>query len=77
MPLLTGGYSFGKKEEEEKGFLPATGSAVLNVLELLERPSQALKVGIKESLDGDEDGFGHKVQGIASRPINCGTVTSV
>jgi len=58
MPLLTGGYSFGKKEEEEKGFLPATGSAVLNVLELLERPSQALKVGIKESLDGDEDGFG-------------------
>ena len=55
MPLLTGGYSFD--DEEKKGFFPATGSAVLSALELLERPSQALKVGIKESLDGDDEGF--------------------
>jgi len=44
-------------EEEEKGFWPNTGSKVLNVLEVLERPAQALKVGVKEAADGDEDGF--------------------
>ena len=53
MPAI---YSFD--DEEEKGFLPATGSAVLSALELLERPSQGLKVGIKEAFDDDEEGFG-------------------
>ena len=55
MPLITGGNPF--EDEEEKGFLPATGSAVLSALELLERPSQALKVGIKEAADDDDEGF--------------------
>ncbi|MHC4709349.1 MAG: hypothetical protein ACYTA3_02745 [Planctomycetota bacterium] len=54
MPVV---YSF-EEDEEEQGFLPATGSAILSGLELLERPSQGLKVGIKEALDDDEEGFG-------------------
>jgi hypothetical protein len=56
MPLITSGNPF--EDEEEKGFFPATGSAILSGLELLERPSQGLKVGIKEALDDDEEGFG-------------------
>ena len=55
MPIV---YSGIQEDEEEKGFLPATGSAVLSALELLERPSQALKVGIKEAADDDDEGFG-------------------
>ena len=50
--------SLYKDDEEDKGFFSSTGSFVLDTLELLERPSQALKVGIKEASDDDDEGFG-------------------
>ena len=49
--------SLYKDDEEDKGFFSSTGSFVLDTLELLERPSQALKVGIKEASDDDDEGF--------------------
>ena len=44
-------------KKKKKGFWPTTGGYVLSGLEMLERPSQALKVGIKETLDEDPEGF--------------------
>ena len=46
-----------KKKRKEEGFWPTTGSYVLTALEMLERPAQALKVGVKEAFDDDEEGF--------------------
>ena len=53
---LVSADNFSRKKKK-KGFWPTTGGYVLKSLEMLERPSQALKVGIKETLDEDPEGF--------------------
>lgn len=55
MPIVYSGKSFD--EDEDQGFFSATGSKVLDTLSLLERPAQALKVGIKEAATEDGEGF--------------------
>ena len=57
MPMVPLTASFEDRKKKKKGFWPTTGGYVLSGLEMLERPSQALKVGIKETLDEDPEGF--------------------
>jgi len=52
-----GTLSRRKKKKEPRGFWPTTGSYVLGTLEMLERPAHALRVGVKEAFDDDEEGF--------------------
>ena len=54
MARIVGSFS---AEEKEKKKGPGVGSKLLYGLSMLERPAQALKVGVKESLDGDDEGF--------------------
>ena len=49
--------SFSSEEERRKKKGPGVGSKLLYGLSLLERPAQALKVGIKEAIDDDDEGF--------------------
>ena len=59
---LVSANNFSRKKKK-KGFWPTTGGYVLKSLEMLERPSQALKVGIKETLDEDPEGFLEVLEG--------------
>ena len=52
----------GYERKKKKKHGPGVGSKVLYGLSLLERPAQALKVGIKESLDDDDDGLWEGMQ---------------
>ena len=52
-----GSFEGIRKKKKKEGFWPTTGSYVLGALEMLERPAQALKVGVKEAFDDDEEGF--------------------
>ena len=55
MARIVGSFSSGEEEKKKKG--PGVGSKLLYGLSLLERPAQALKVGVKEALDEDDEGF--------------------
>ena len=49
--------SFSSEEERRKKKGPGVGSKLLYGISLLERPAQALKVGVKEAIDDDDEGF--------------------
>ena len=55
MARIVGSFSSGEEKKKKKG--PGVGSKLLYGLSLWERPAQALKVGVKEALDEDDEGF--------------------